>query len=547
MPSKLGLYIRTVRGLTPRQIGSRIRRMAGLDTSLPGASVNGALKGSPARLSAIPELDFDPSFLARFDCDGILADRMELIHHAEDVDWAGSWSGPHASHLWSFNLHYHEYLLPLLKKTLEGSGEGYVKKAKDIVRSWIASCPRSAGGDAWHPYTISVRTANWLAFVAEGTDLVASDAEFMKDFDASLAEQYAHLSRHLETDLMANHYFENLKALVLLAAYLQDGAVLEVALGLLEGQIDEQVLSDGMHFELSPMYHKIVLEGLLRVIATLRVAGIERPAFEGAARKMCDALYSLEKDTNRTPLFNDSGDNVAKSRDALLSCAKRLLDHEPVASLDLNSSGYHIIERDCSVGKVKLILDAGMPGPRYAPGHAHCDALSFELFINGAPVVVNSGTYAYQDARRAWFRSSAAHNGVWREGVEQSEMWGEHRMARGASARLLARADSADSTELTAELTDCRGGRIARAVSLDDDGLRLSDIIIEGGGSLNAVLRFPSTGGTPYAPEFGLVERATSFEVSSSGGRHSMRIPFEALAKGKPVVSVSHGERDADE
>ena len=64
---------------------------------------------------------------------------------------------------------------------------------------------------------------------------------------------------------------------------------------------------------------------------------------------------------------------------------------------------------------------------------------------------------------------------------------------------------------------------------------------------MNAALHFPSSGGTPYAPEFGLVGRATSFEVSSSGGSHRITIPLDSLAGGKPVVSVSHGERGDDE
>lgn len=481
MSSKLGLYLRTASGLTPRQIESRIRRMVGLNTPLHGTKPGGCSHGLPSRLTAVSELDFDPAFLARFDCEEILANRLTLLHQTEDVDWNRSWAEPHPSHLWSFNLHYHEYLLPLLKKSLEGCGFRYLDKARDIVGSWICSCPRSAGGDAWHPYTISMRVAIWLAFVAEGGEPVSSDREFVKALDASLYEQYEHLCWHLETDLMANHYFENLKALALLSCYFGDRPVLDSSLDLLEEQVAEQVLADGMHFELSPMYHKIVLEALLRVVAALHAAGVDRPKLEDAARRMCDALCSMEGGTNRTPLFNDSGDNVAKSRDALITCAKRLLGYAPVASCDLDASGYHIIERDCSAGKIKLIFDAGMPGPRCAPGHSHCDALSFELFIDGVPVIVNSGTYAYQDPLRGWFRSSEAHNGVWREGVEQSEMWGEHRMARGASARLLNRVDLEGSTALTAELADCRGGRIARTVCLDDVDLRLCDRIIEGG------------------------------------------------------------------
>lgn len=64
---------------------------------------------------------------------------------------------------------------------------------------------------------------------------------------------------------------------------------------------------------------------------------------------------------------------------------------------------------------------------------------------------------------------------------------------------------------------------------------------------MNTALHFPSVGGTPYAPEFGLASRATSFKVSSSDGSHRIRIPLASLAEGKPVVSVSHGEGDDGE
>lgn len=536
MPLKLGLFIRTVQGLMPCQIMSRFRRIAGFETPLVGAAVNKVVVGSLSRLPMVPELDFDPAFLARFDCDEILNDRVTLLHHVENINWEHSWSDPHASHLWSFNFHYHEYLLPLLKMTLEGGETRYIEKAKSIVRSWIAFCPRSAGGDAWHPYTISVRTANWLAFVAEGGNLVTSDAGFMRELNASLAEQYAHLSRHLETDLLANHYFENLKALTLMAVYFEDEPVLDLSLGLLEEQIDEQILADGMHFELSPMYHKVVLEGLLRVLSALGTVGVRRQKLEDTARKMCDAMFSMERDTCRTPLFNDSGDNVAKSCGALLSCAKRLLGHEPVASLDLSASGYHIIERDCPVGKVKLIFDAGMPGPRYASGHAHCDALSFELFIDGAPVIVNSGTYAYQDPLRQWFRGSAAHNGVWRDGVEQSEMWGEHRMARGASVRFLIRKRSEDYEELSAELVDYLHGKIIRTIRLTDDSLLITDRETEGDLPLCSILRFPSKAGCdPYAPEFGRLESAERFDLKSNAGEQRFIVSLHSLPSNDSV------------
>ena len=42
-------------------------------------------------------------------------------------------------------------------------------------------------------------------------------------------------------------------------------------------------------------------------------------------------------------------------------------------------SGFYIFKQN----DWKLIVDAGQPGPAYIPGHAHCDAMSFELFKAG--------------------------------------------------------------------------------------------------------------------------------------------------------------------
>ena len=52
------------------------------------------------RIPALPELDFDPVFLARFDVDALLDDRVELLHHEERIDWSESWHAELSSPLW---------------------------------------------------------------------------------------------------------------------------------------------------------------------------------------------------------------------------------------------------------------------------------------------------------------------------------------------------------------------------------------------------------------------------------------------------------------
>ena len=78
-----------------------------------------------------------------------------------------------------------------------------------------------------------------------------------------------------------------------------------------------------------------------------------------------------------------------------------------------------------------MIFDTGDICPTYLPAHGHCDALSFELSINGLPLIVNSGTYQYENGQwRNYFRSTKAHNTVSISNQEQSQFWGSFRVAK---------------------------------------------------------------------------------------------------------------------
>lgn len=474
------------------------------------------------RIPALPELDFDPVFLARFDVDALLDDRVELLHHEERIDWSESWHAELSSPLWRFNLQYHEYLLPLAKAFLDNGNKRYLDKVISIIDSWIDACPSDRGGVAWDPYVISMRIVNWLAIKTELADALAADVDICKRMDASLVEQYIHLSQHLEKDLLANHYLENLKALTILACYFDDRKTLELVLPMLKAQVDEQVLDDGMHFEQSPMYQKIVLEDLMRAAIVLRDSGFGEHAEAFKLRQMCDCLYSMERGINRTPLFNDCGDNVAKSRDALLLCARERFGVVPEFHGVLKNSGYCILERQTKAGFVKVIFDSGNPGPAYAMGHAHCDALSFECFMDGVPWIVNCGTYAYQDDKRLEFKKTRAHSGVMVDGVEQHECWAPFRVARYSTCRI----EFSDGISARGSMKlRGRNLKIVRDICLADNGVRVIDKAF-GGKRLEGSFIFAF--GQPniaersidvsYSPEFGILGSAHKVIVDTSDG-----------------------------
>ncbi len=62
----------------------------------------------------------------------------------------------------------------------------------------------------------------------------------------------------------------NARALLLGAAAFGSAGLLDAGSALLERELPEQVLSDGGHYERSPVYHLIVLRDLLEVEAAVR-------------------------------------------------------------------------------------------------------------------------------------------------------------------------------------------------------------------------------------------------------------------------------------
>lgn len=517
-----------------RKAGLEVRLIQGIEKSDIG------LRPDLANIPVLTALDFDHDFVSRFDPDEIMDDRLCLLHHSESVDWNDCWTEKYSTPLWQFNLQYFEYLLSLVKKYRDSGEVRYVDKGKSIISSWIDSCPECKGGASWHPYTVSMRVVNWLAFCGEAEEALLFDQPFVEMLNGSLREQYWFLLNHLERDLLANHYLENLKALVMLSSYFGDADVLRVVYEELIAQVREQILPDGMHYELSPMYHRIMLEALIRAATCVqRVLPEENAAEAFRLQDMCDCMYSMERNTCRIPLFNDSGNNVAKSKEALLECAKSHFGIFPSYKSQLEQAGYCFLERDTSQGLVKVVFDAGLPGPNYAMGHAHCDALSFECFVNGVPVLVNGGTYAYQSEMRGWFRSGEAHSAVWSASCDQSECWKEHRVARASATRLIASGGGCDSPSVTAEMTDYRGNIIRRTVCLGAEALEITDWTSSKHG-FNSMLRWPSRTGKAYAPEFGKLEHASSFCVTSHCGETRFEIPWESICLGAPVVNCCH-------
>lgn len=370
----------------------------------------------------IPELDCDGLLEERFKPELIKHGKVNLLNQIVDLNYSRAYTTT-LKPLIVNNVFYFEYgiaLASLYKRTKDISYWNLFQKCYEDYLN--------AHTDLKSVYSMALHITNVLIALELFGDLV--EKVFREKVYCELYSQYQYISTHQEKHLLANHYFEDLKSLIIAAYLFKDDHNLMLYLKDFKKQCDAQVLEDGVHFELSLMYHKLILEDILRIAMLAR-----QPDFPQCGwllpliQKMTDACYSLEKGIGRTPLFNDAGNNVAKTCEQLCLATEKQFGIKPVAKDAFEDSGYYRLYD----GNMALIFDAGRIGVDYQPAHGHCDCLSFELSVNGLPLFVNSGTYEYQGDLRKYFRKTCSHNTVEINGHEQSQCWGGFRVSKRIS------------------------------------------------------------------------------------------------------------------
>lgn len=340
------------------------------------------------------------------------------------------WNSDSHSKLWLYNLHYFDDLSSVTYQERESLHYFF-------INHWIEENP-PCFGNGWEPYPLSLRLVNWVKWFSRKNVVE-------KKYLDSITQQASALSQQLEYHILGNHLFANAKALTFVGAYLQGveaDKYLRLGLKLLDREIEEQFLADGAHFELSPMYHEILLWDLLELIDLAITSQnkelLERQnSWELVAKKALAWLDSMIHPDGEISFFNDAAIGIAARPEEIFYYAKKLgLDFDKhLNSLITNeASGYSRVKND----NYTLLFDHANVGPDYLPGHAHADTLSFEMSVGLQRVFVNSGTSLYGiSEERLRQRKTTAHNTVTVTEKSSSEVWSGFRVARRAYAKLI--------------------------------------------------------------------------------------------------------------
>ena len=323
------------------------------------------------------------------------------------------WNCDEYGKLWTYNLNYFDFLNQSAIKQSEALilMKDYLERTEEL-------------NDGLEPYTISLRCINWIKYLSKKN--IQDEA-----INKSLYNQYIRLLDNLEYHILGNHLLENGFSLLFGAYYFKDDVLYIKAKNIIEEELEEQILKDGAHFELSPMYHQIILDRVLDCIQLIKLNSWKNDdllsLFEESSSKMLSWLDKVTFINRDIPMVNDSAFQIAPSSEELLDYGKSLDIN--IKDIKLSDSGYRMFKNQ----NYELFMDLGGVGASYQPGHVHSDTFNFVLHTNNQPFIVDTGTSTYEkNERRQLERSTSSHNTITIGDYEQTEVWGGFRVAKRA-------------------------------------------------------------------------------------------------------------------
>jgi hypothetical protein len=344
------------------------------------------------------------------------------------------------------------FLIPVARAYLLTEQIGYLNFINETLTHWKLKNP-IAYTINWYPMEVSIRAIN-LIQVRELLILAPQTHKSITILNQVLLLQGVFLWRNIEyTDVRGNHYAANLAALHLLGKIFKDfyteaNTWYNYAVKHTENEFRLQFLDDGVNFEKSIPYHRLVLElFFVSFLAMKRDNLMLKPetlkTFKNAA-KFClhvtkpnlqlpiigdndsasifqNDLDTLNNHSNLLQLLScflkDNGLNIS---DKIYSSTKEFFNVQDITnpveenlSFQLNyfkNSGFISAKNNSNY----FITNFGEIGMKGKGGHSHNDLFSFELMLNNQDIIVDPGCYTYTgnlNIKRE-MKSSFYHNGL---------------------------------------------------------------------------------------------------------------------------------------
>lgn len=371
-----------------------------------------------------------------------------------------------------------QWLIPAAQAYALTGEEHYAVTVRDVIDEWIEANPYAWSVNWACTMDVAIRAMTWtLLFHMLQASQAWSDDGFRGRFLRSLWLAGDFTLRHLEkSDVNGNHYTADAAGLVFIGLFF--GGHAEPTDWALRGwdilckELPRQVFTDGVDFEASIAYHRLVQELFLYPALYRHAHGLEIPEdYRGRLLAMAQFTEAYSRADGSVPLWGDADDARAlpfrqkpvndhryligltgltfddsalveafsgprseivwllgaEAAQCLPDCPSRLCGQQ---SLAFSDGGFYVLRNDVD----HVFVDCGPLGLAGRGGHGHNDLLSFEAVLDGEHLVSDCGAYLYTASmvERNLFRSTALHNTPCIDGEEINRfirpdyLWGLH-------------------------------------------------------------------------------------------------------------------------
>jgi len=347
------------------------------------------------------------------------------------------------------------------------------------ITDWIENNPPRFGVNWACTMDVAIRAANWILSLSFFKNSKLITNEFLFYFIKNIYIHGKHIVNNLEYgSITSNHYLSDISGLLFISELFSEFNVgknwKKFAINELKKEMAKQVYDDGVDFEASTCYHRLVLELFFYcTLFTIKNSpefkednftevgkNIFGEKYIEKLYKMFEfTLYALKPDGKMPQIGdNDSGRFFIFGNREILDmryllalgaiffkeakfkveefgfCEETLwvfgkegykiwqgLEEINLSNIDSKafpSAGWYIMRNN----KDYMIVSCGPNGQNGVGGHSHNDKLSFELSVDSEDILVDPGTYVYTPIPywRNKFRSTLFHNTVVVDSIEQN-------------------------------------------------------------------------------------------------------------------------------
>jgi uncharacterized heparinase superfamily protein len=349
-----------------------------------------------------------------------------------------------------------QWLMPAGQAFLLTRDERYAAAVRDILVEWIDANPYARGVNWACTMEVALRILTWTWFFHVFCHSQSwADEAFRAKFLRALYLHGDFTERYLErSDINGNHFTADAVGLVFAGLFFGNGVAprrwADAGWAALCAELPRQVFADGVDFEASVAYHRLVLELFFLGARYRETLGLPVPN-EYRERVVAMARFALtySRPDGTVPLVGDADDARALpfggqpigdhrylaglvgahwsvpdlmagfsgprsevlwtlGRSAAASLSEGCAEARRVPSASFPQGGFYVMRN----ARDHVFIDCGPVGLAGRGGHGHNDCLSFEAAIDGVHLITDCGAYVYTASadERNRFRSTWCHN-----------------------------------------------------------------------------------------------------------------------------------------